>query len=79
MLVQLLGFSFARSQHRQPVRAGGDPAGSVEDQTEKEEEDGDKRVAGNGHQRSCRQSCYALFRFHNEDWTAVSTVGRLRC
>lgn len=77
VLVHLLDFSFTGSQHRQPLRAGGDPAGSVEDQTQKKEEDGDKCVAGNGHQRSFGQSCCTLFRFHNEDWTAVSSVGKL--
>ena len=78
VLIGLLGFSFAWSQHRLPLGAGGDPAGSVEDQTEEEEEDGNKRVAGYGHQRSCGQARRVFFRFHNEDGTAVSRVCQFR-
>lgn len=62
----LLGPCVALSQHGTPLRAGGHPAGPVEDQAEEEEEDGDKRVAADGHQRGRGQPRLALFGFHDD-------------
>lgn len=72
VLVPRLGLSVAWGQHRQPLWARGNPAGSVQDQTEEKEEDGDKSVAGDGHQRCWGEPRHSLFRFHDGDWKAVS-------
>lgn len=65
VLVPLLVFCSVLSQHRQPLRAGGDPAGSVQNQTQKKEKNGDKRVAADGYHSSCGQSCHGLLVFHH--------------
>lgn len=66
MLVGLLGFFSALSQHRQPLQAGWDPAGPVQNQTQEEEEDGDERVAADGYHRGRGQSCRGLLALHRE-------------
>lgn len=64
LLVQLLRLPVSLDQPRQHLWAGGDPAGLVEDQTEQEEEDRHKHVAGDGHQCGGGESRHAAFRFH---------------
>lgn len=72
MLSHLPGFSVTWSQNRQPLGAGGNPAGSVEDQTEEKEENGHKSVASYGHQCSCGQAWQTLLRFHDVNASLTS-------
>lgn len=79
VLIPLLALCLARRQHGQPLGAGRDPAGPVHNQTEQEEQDGDKRVAGDSHHGGRGQASRPSFRFHHEDWAAASNVHQLQC
>lgn len=65
VLIHLRVFCCVLSQHRQPLGAGGDPAGSEQNQTQKKEKNGDKRVAADGYHSRCGQSCRGLLLFHH--------------